>query len=180
MKSAVDLLKLFFEKGFITTLVSLALTGVIFCITPNDFIMLVKLTNVGYCFLLFIGSFLLVEILYRLLKSLYKFGKIIFTAFLYAMKQERKSNDLWEMLGKANDDDYEIVIKLLETDNEPMLSRFRMGFSSNISDWFEESCDYGTHFYYYWLKEEEYQLLKESMKSHLKKYKKKKTNEEAK
>ena len=59
MKSAVDLLKLFFEKGFIKTLVSLALTGVIFCITPNDFIMLVKLTNVGYCFLLFIAVFLL-------------------------------------------------------------------------------------------------------------------------
>lgn len=180
MNPIIDLLKTFFEKGFIKTLISLASAGVSFSFTPNDFFMIDKLSKVGYFCLLFFAFYLLVEFLHMLLKFLYKATKLFLNAFWYAIKQDRKAKELWETLDKANDDDREIVMKLLETNNTPIQSRFGMSFTQHIAHWFEKTRDYTTLFLRYSLKDEEYQLLKSSMQSYIKKSRKRKEKEEAK
>ena len=91
MKNVLDLFKLLFEKGFIKALVSFVFAGIIFCVTPNDFFMAIKLTSVGYFAFLVLSLFLLVEIIHMIIKPLSKLGKIFLNAFSYAIKQERKS-----------------------------------------------------------------------------------------
>lgn len=172
MKNALDLFKLLSEKGFIKALASFCFASIVFCITPNDFFMVIKLTNIGYFAFLVLSLFLLAEIIHIIIKPLSKLGKIFLNAFLYAIKQERKSKKLWEFFDKADEDECEIVIKLLETENEPLSSMFEMRFTPYISDWIEGKCDYSTHFYYYWLNDEVYQLLKSSLDSYIKKTRK--------
>ena len=178
MNPIIDLLKTFFEKGFIKTLISLASAGVVFSFTPNDFFMIDKLSKIGYFCLLFIALFLLVEITYRLLKLLSKVAKLFFKAFLYAIKQERKTKEMWNVLDKIDYNEREIIIDLLKTENEPISFMFRYQFTQYVSDWIEEKHDYSTNCYYYCLKDEAYRLLKSSLNSYIKKSRKKQTNEE--
>lgn len=168
IQSFLELLKVFFEKGFIKTLCAIVIAGVIYYFTPEDCSVIIKFTNIGYFVFVLVCSYLFVELLCKIFKLLSKIGRRISDAFRYAINQERKAKELWSNLEKANDDEYEMVINLLKTDNEPISSMFGMRFTHFIEDWFEHNIEYGTHHNYYFLKEEIYRLLKSSMNSYIK------------
>ncbi len=175
IQSFLELLKVFFEKSFIKTLCAIVIAGVIYYFTPENCSVIIKFTNAGFFALVLACSYLCAELLCKIFKPLSKLGRRISDAFHYAINQNKKAKELWENLEKAGDDEYEIVINLLKTDNEPIVSMFERRFTHHIEDWFEHNIDYGTHYNYYFLKTEIYRLLKTSMKGYIKNSQKEKT-----
>ena len=123
----LDIIKVFLEKYFIPTILSVILTFVTYYKTPEDFNMLVKFTVVGYCVFAFCIWFLLIFIIMSVGKGIANFLKEIkykadAQAYLHKSKLKDEAKileQLWTDVDGLSVADYKLVMQFLETGNKP-------------------------------------------------------------
>lgn len=129
MDKIIDIAKVFFEKYFITSILSIILMFVIYFYTPVDSLIIEKFTLHGYLIFLFCLSFIILYALYRyfvipIIKLIkrniysYKENKELINNKYEDMK--KMCEQLWEIVDKFSYEDYEFLIRFIENDNQPI------------------------------------------------------------
>jgi len=127
MSAFSEAIKVFAEKHLIPTVISLVLGGIAYLVTPEDFWMLKKLSNVYY-FLLISGCiFLFVQFLIWLQEHRYmkKQSKRIRDAENENAKILYKENleVLWDMVDEFLPEDREYLKQFVKSENKPIVIR---------------------------------------------------------
>ena len=119
----VDILKTFFEKHFLPSLLSVVITGIVYFITPNDFAILIKLEKNFYLLVIFCLSLLIIEIL---IISIRKLNNIV-----YYLKEKKKYNDriiqeninyLYDLLDSLSPEEFDLVEYFVNNNNQYVTS----------------------------------------------------------
>ena len=185
----IDIIKVFFEKYFIQALVAVIPTIIIFYCTPDDSKFLVKIGKELYIIFFFVLIFLFILLLTFLFKTIkVKVNNAKVEGKYNRESEEQLIKDLWTYTDSLEAIDKKIIDFFIQNNNESIylydnqynkvlhdlcyntqiLSDGTQKFF-NIFDGKEENyIDKGICIYQYKLKEEIYNLLKQS----LKKYKK--------
>lgn len=163
MDAFVKLFKMFFDKSSKKTILAIIITFIVYYVTPNNFPMLVKFTVVGYLIFCFL-------ILFLILSPIFVFCNNIKNALGYAASVTIETDKLWNIIDNIPRNEQKIIFELLERDNEPIELIFGLTLSQHIEDWFCREKVYGAVKDIFWLKEDKYRLLKNSMRSYKKKY----------
>lgn len=183
MKDLVaDFLKLFLEKYFIFSVISIVLTTLTFLLFPSDFFLIQKLGDIRATVTIFCIWFL---IEYFIFSTFEYFNKCISSfknkKYLKQLELEREKEILekiWTKVDSLSHRDYEILMKFIRNGNKPHLARetSHYWYGDNLfnSGWLHKStCSQGVSTQYI-LKDDIYQILKYSQEqfgriSHFKK-----------
>ena len=125
-KSIAELLKLFLEKHFIPTIISVVVAIVVLVITPLDSWVIIKIGKVLYLVLSFGITILIIELL------LFSFNRIRIVNNNHRKKlrkqeerkreKEQEVKELWEFIDGLSPKDRQYIDGFLETNNEPIES----------------------------------------------------------
>lgn len=117
----IDVIKIFFEKYLIATLISVVFTFVIYYITPEDFGMLIKFTFTGYCVFVYLICFLIVTfVTHEVKKIINNYNEQVYLS-KESQKQELKTMErLWTDVDGLSANDYKILKYFLDNDNKPV------------------------------------------------------------
>lgn len=123
----LDIVKMFLEKYLIPTVLSVVLTFVTYYKTPEDFNMLAKFTIVGYCVFVFCIWFLLIFFAIWLVKFIFNGIKGLLKKAneneklnqMQSQDEEKALEVLWGYVDKLSIQDYKLLMKFLETENQP-------------------------------------------------------------
>lgn len=124
-ESLGDVIKVFFDKHLIPTILSLVLGTVVLLITPKDFWILMELTKAW--FWLFVSGciFLIIQLviyLYSKWKD-WRYSNYLEAKRKTAQEQEKEERirDLWDYIDTLSTEDREYVKRFLKNENQPII-----------------------------------------------------------
>lgn len=123
----LDILKMFLEKYLIPTVLAVVSTFITYYKTPEDFSMLVKFSIVGYCVFVFCICFLLIYFVVWLIKAIFNGIKGLLEKAnenerlnkMQSQDEEKTLEVLWGYVDKLTIQDYKLLVRFLETENQP-------------------------------------------------------------
>lgn len=126
MEKLADVLKVFLEKYFLSTIVSVAATIVIVAIRPNVFQIAEKTNEILYFILVFCVVFLLVLLIckgFKIIRSIIQNSAAREGQNKYIENENRKALEtLWTFVDKLSAADKQTLLDFLKSNNEPIQS----------------------------------------------------------
>ena len=126
MEKLADVLKVFLEKYFLSTIVSVAVTIVIVAIRPNVFQIAEKTNEILYFVLVFCVVFLLVLLIckgFKIIRSIIQNSAAREEHNKYIENENRKALEtLWAFVDKLSATDKQTLLDFLKSNNEPIQS----------------------------------------------------------
>lgn len=126
MEKLADVLKLFLEKYFVTTLISITTSILVVAIKPNILLISEKTNEILYFILMFCLVFLIVLLIQKIYKTIcskIEHFKAKEQHQEYVEKENRKALEtLWTFVDKLSIPDKEALFKFLRTNNTPIES----------------------------------------------------------
>lgn len=119
----VDILKEFLDKHFLPFLSSVVITGIVYFITPNDFIVLTKLEKNFYLLVIFCLSLLIIEASIILIRKI--------NNKIYYSNEKKKHDDriiqenrnyLYDLLDSLSPEEFDLVEYLVNNNNQYITS----------------------------------------------------------
>lgn len=116
MKDAlISIIKTFFEKSFIPTIVAIVFMCIGIYLTPDAFVVYQKLGSLLYSILLFTVSFLFVYFIARVAEVIKdKFRRIKYRK----EKMQGVLEKIWKDIDNLSDDDYDLIVEFLKNNNK--------------------------------------------------------------
>ena len=109
-------LKVFLEKHFISTVLSLVLSGIVFLITPKDHWIIQRITEIGYYFIIAGVIFLVIQLI------IFVYRKVSNKNIIKKHDNERLEEgleNLWLYVDKLHESDKEILNNFINNGNKP-------------------------------------------------------------
>ena len=135
MKSLVEVVKIFLEKYFISSVFAFVITIFIYLLLPLEFFPVKKLGILFFLIFIFSIAFLLLQLIIRG----YKFckSKISDKKYKeYQNKQREETNrealeQLWSYIDSLNKDDFLLIQNFLESNNKPIIRNANAYYSGD-------------------------------------------------
>lgn len=136
----LDILKAFFEKYFINTLIAIVPTIIIYYYTPDNFDFMKKIGKELYLLFLFVICFLIIEFLcycYKFIKNKKYYNKLNRENSEQIEKQNL--NYIWNYVDDLNDNEKKLLNYLLDNNNKILNIPGSLGFNHLYMEWFNST-----------------------------------------
>ena len=166
MEKISEIFKIFLEKHFMPTVISLVISAIIYTFTPEEFLLIEKLSKSGYyCFCVGV-LFILIQFLMWITNSNKRKKELQEIDEFYKQKRsERNLEWLWDFVDSLCRDDMNYLETFLRNNNNPIVINGDSYFCGNrlFSSAYvkkQEGYDTDGHYVKYILTSDFYELLK--------------------
>lgn len=166
MEKISEIFKIFLEKYFMSTVISLVISASIFAFTPDAFWLIERFSKLGYYFFCFGVLFILIQFLMWIINNNKRKKELQEIDEIYKQKRMQISQEsLWDFVDSLCDEDIKYLKNFLKNKNVPIVVRGnqfytygRLFTSAYVKK--QEGYDTNGHYVKYILTSDFYELLK--------------------
>jgi len=127
MEKFADIIKVFLEKHLLPTVLAVVGALISTALIPTDYLLIKKLGLTMFEILAFCICFVLIEALreiFKIIKNMYyKHQNKVLKRKRIEEENKKSCENLWEIIDNMSIQDYEYLLELLKTNNEPITVR---------------------------------------------------------